>query len=454
MSPINGSHRRRTHHHHHTLEGRRKPVKTNEPASLVQLLLLPLSFVAFLLLHVTFTVIQHVRSYRYHLFKSSQNRASQRTLLEELLRQSSLQRSRHADTSTANEGSQPTVNGTKKQTSSTRIPTHLAITFPSTSPTTSHLVLQAFARRLGLAVDKDSNRTASARAEELSRTQYQACKEVLGYAALVGIGEVSIWDERGDLEEMLQEDAAYDGESGRWTLVVGLPSPSTGRPMKKAVIIVDVLDGARRVQLAREATDPTSKTFTNGTTQALHIGNGQASSSSNGSLQYQIKLNLLQQSHDGRSAFVSTSATLARDRLRQPSQVQPLHPDGPIRVDVPALNAHLHASLGLPLVEPHLLFVLTPGGSGRAKTMGDFPRWMVRVTEIAHLSLRRQQLGTRGSISRQQGGNWLSDDEEDCQSLLRMSSLMALGNHSSVLSVEEFLRGWEQFQRAEQRYGK
>lgn len=108
------------------------------------------------------------------------------------------------------------------------------------------------------------------------------------------------------------------------------------------------------------------------------------------------------------------------------------------KVGVAEVDDTLKRSFGLPCSEPDLLIVCTRihgspsgharGGSKPALTLGEFPRWLIRITEIFH-----------------------------CCSVVGAGAQVQAGREGAaeeVLTVHDFWAALEQFSKAEQRNGR
>ncbi|PWN20330.1 hypothetical protein BCV69DRAFT_206340 [Microstroma glucosiphilum] len=208
-----------------------------------------------------------------------------------------------------------------------RVPQHVALAFPPSPPPTSTLLARLLLRYLTQLLPADSEATSSSRssiglfgkssppsARQLAYQETEAARRVLSlrnavrWCAILGVSEVSVWDEGGEISRWLASGSqrGFEPCSGLWRIDVNVEE-------EQVPIVIEVRDGERRRQLAMK----TSKVkLQNGKLQSHTLGSEEVP----GSPLY-IVLNLLTPRWDGRTAFATLSGALVGKVKREGEDV-------------------------------------------------------------------------------------------------------------------------------------
>lgn len=294
-----------------------------------------------------------------------------------------------------------------------RVPQHLAVLIPSTPPPTGSLLFHLICDGLSQLYHNTwrlLSTTPSTRKDFKSYciksrrdwTHHQACdalhrfeclQSILQHAAMSGVPVVSLWDDhRSDGQGFMQsieKDKRYNRKSHSWDL-------SMTNVERRLTLHVDVWDHTRR----RSNHDSTIAM------------NGTEFPHSTHSPTLTIKLNILTPHHDGRNAFASISESIASQLIQADGETSLTQDKADHQVStamgqrshsmqcrVPHLSrradslsvADVDAALAednYPTAEPDCLLSVSQAYPSR--TIGDFPRWAIRITEICHTKVDAQ----------------------------------------------------------------
>ncbi|CAO1630679.1 unnamed protein product [Sympodiomycopsis kandeliae] len=252
--------------------------------------------------------------------------------------------------------------------------------------------------------------------------RWNCLQKILRYAALSGIPTISLWDdegEQGGMMEFLKTQKGFDKQASVWkTTFDAFEQHSTfdWPHCRLSPLYVHVWDSTRRRS-----------------SSSMMDCNGCNHPSADGNNHLSIRLNILTPTSDGRGRFAQVSKSLAHSFLDNcdPSGEDTFNEEHKDRAlplcsssQFPArqaahrtdrLNVHdveiALKNMKYMTEEPDFFLIVSPNYPTR--TIGEFPRWNIRITEICH---------TRAS--------------------------------AKAFTVLDFWLGLKQFTRAEHRYGR
>lgn len=274
---------------------------------------LPLQYLLLVLLHLGFWIITAsvralARSRRWPRRRSIPRAAELVRLEEELLNI----RRRNA----LRQEEQEALLGSSKE--ELRVPQHVALAFPPSPPPTSSLLARLLLRYFNQLLAFDSEAVSSRQsfgrlsgkpsppsARQVAYEEEEAARRVLSlrsavrWCALLGVAEVSVWDEGGEISRWLASgsEGGYETCSGTWRMAMDLEE-------EQVPIVIEVRDGERRMQLASKG----SKT---------RLQSGEVHSENLSGSPLHLVLNLLTPRCDGRTAFAELSDTFVRKIRRE-----------------------------------------------------------------------------------------------------------------------------------------
>lgn len=294
--------------------------------------------------------------------------------------------------------------------------------------------------------------------------QLRALRNIVHYSALVGVTDVSVWDDQGQLGSIIAKQADRSCDPGgvlRWQVNEDTASSDCEG---SGVVFAEVFQPG--AVLPKSSCLPPSPK-----------GGSATDRSSASDSAVRVRLHLLTPAANGRRSFASLSGLLAQEiRQNEKSNLASVGDSAApftatttttttmtstttkIASLTPAsIDSHLHR-LGLSpasaAAEPDLLIVW--GGHWSSDTtIADYPRWDLRLTEIVHIasSYAVARPWLTGSLQqcwlRRRRGRGESDASRRRQRLPRQEDV-----NRDKQDLLVFGRALEQFARAEQRYGR